>query len=199
MAASRRRCRSSSVIASVRTVDWRIARPIARAWPSFEQELGQPGDLEEEHVPAARELARAPAQALRHHRRMRAVEHGELARHRRPLHGDGPGDGAAPVVSDDRRIAFAEGVDQSLDVGDQLGHGVRRHAGGLLALVVAAQVGRDDAEALRQLGDLVAPGVPELGEPVQENDERTIAVDHAVQPHAVGAHLSVLERPSGRR
>ena len=101
---------------------------------------------------------------------------------------NGPRDRAAPVVPDDRRVALAEGVDQPFDVGDQLRHGVRGHAGRLLALVVAAEIGRHDPEARRERGDLVAPRVPELGKAVQQDDERTVTVDDAVQAHAVRAH-----------
>ena len=86
-----------------------------------EEDLGQPRDLEEEHVPAARELARVLAQVLRHDGGMRAVHDGEPPRALGTVHGELPRDGAAPVVPDDGRVARAEGVDQAVHVGDQLG------------------------------------------------------------------------------
>ena len=71
---------------------------------------------------------------------------------------------------------------------------VGRDAGRLIALVVAAEVGRDDTEVRRQGGELVTPRVPALGEPVQEDDERSVAVHRAVQADAVGLDHAVLNR-----
>ena len=190
MAASRRRCRSSSVIAS--RAHRRLAdRPADRpgvAQP--EQELGQPGDLEEEHVPAARELARVPAQVLRQHRRMRAVEHGELARHRR----------AAPWRRSRRRRRPSRVRRSPPRARRRRGSGPRRRRPARAWRTAprrrASRSRCSRAGRARRRGSASpAPGsgarqrVPELGKAVQQDDERAVAVDHAVQPHAVGATM----------
>ena len=55
--------------------------------------------------------------------------------------------------------------------------------------VIAAHVGRHHVVAgLGQRPDLVAPGVPELGEAVQQNHERAGAGLDVVQAYA-GAHI----------
>src|SRR5262249_8649803 len=57
-----------------------------------EQELGQPGNLEEEEVPAARKLAKIATQVLHHDRRVRAVEDGEPTREGWTVHREVPRD-----------------------------------------------------------------------------------------------------------
>src|SRR5439155_7689329 len=79
-------------------------------------------------------------------------------------------------------------------VGDQLRERISGDPLGLVALVVAAQVRGDDAEARGEGRDLVAPRVPALREPVQEDHERTVAVDGTVDPDAVGLDEAVLDR-----
>ena len=97
-------------------------------------------------------------------------------------------------MPDDDGLPLAECSDQACDVGDELGQRVGAHPGGLVALVVAAQVRRDDAKLRRECGQLVAPGVPAFGEPVQKEDERTGAVGRAVQADAVRFDETVLDR-----
>ena len=134
---------------------------------------------------------------LREDRRVRAVHHHEAPRGLRVLHGEAPGDGAAPVVADDHRLALAERLDQPAHVGDQLGERVRRHAGRLVAQVVAAEIGRDGAETGCEGRDLVPPRVPALRKAVQQDDERPVAVDRAVELDAVGRDGAVLEGHCG--
>ena len=67
-------------------------------------------------------------------------------------------------------------MDEAADVGGQLVGGVVREAVGLRREVVAAEVGRDDAEAgLDERLDLLPPAVPELREAVQQEDQRALA------------------------
>lgn len=135
--------------------------------------LREPGDLEEEHVPALEELLRvlhAGEEALR----MRAIEHGEADRHLGVSHGKRPGDARAPVVTDEEGALLAAGADEVSNVFHQGAGAVRGDGFGLAGEVVAAHVGDDDAVAcLRERGYLAAPGVPEFGEAVEEDDERT--------------------------
>lgn len=83
-----------------------------------------------------------------------------------------PGDHAAPVVPDDHRALAAERRDQRLDVAGERAEVVRPARAGA---AVAAQVGRDGAVAgRRERRQLVAPRPAELGEAVQEQDERPV-------------------------
>src|SRR5205807_10062433 len=63
----------------------------------------------------------------------------------------------------------------------------------LIGLVVAAQVGGDDGIAmLCKEGYLETPGIPELGEAVQEEDEWAAALGYVVHANAVGDDMAVL-------
>src|SRR5206468_265711 len=68
----------------------------------------------------------------------------------------------------------------------------------LVALVVAAQVGGDDAEVGCERRELVAPGVPALRKAVQEDHERASAVHRTVETHAIRLHPAMLERHEAR-
>src|SRR5580704_16859675 len=73
-------------------------------------------------------------------------------------------------------------VDQIADVAGQPVDVVGLHAVRLRGQVVAAHVGRDDAESgRRERFDLQPPAVPELGEAVQQDDQRPIAGFHVMQ------------------
>src|SRR5450631_557907 len=112
----------------------------------------------------------------------------------RGLHGrHRPGDPAAPAVPDDRRAALAQGPHDARDICRQR-EGVvsaRRLVGGS----VAAQVdGGHVVPGLRECGQLVAPGPPELRKAVQENDERAFADLGHVKAGTVGCDEPVLPR-----
>src|SRR5437899_392429 len=72
-----------------------------------------------------------------------------------------------------------------------------RTAGRLVAQVVAAEIGRDGAETGCEGRDLVPPRVPALRKAVQQDDERPVAVDRAVEIDAVGRDGAVLEGHRG--
>ena len=93
-------------------------------------------------------------------------------------------------MAGDVGLARAALVDQLGDVARELRQRVRRPPARLGGQVVAAQVGRDDAEpGLGQRRDLVPPAVPELREAVQEHDQRAFALLDVVQ--ADGSELGV--------
>src|SRR5262245_66356799 len=56
---------------------------------------------------------------------------------------------------------------------------------GLIRVVEPPQVRCDDMEALSQRGNLVSPGVPERPAAVQEQQKRSLALFHVVQPDPV--------------
>src|SRR2546426_10431416 len=79
---------------------------------------------------------------------------------------------------------------------DERAHPVLIDIGGFVGQVVAAQVWRHRQVVLAELGELILPRVPELWKPVQEQDERTLAGAHIVQPDAV--HCDVIVAHAGR-
>jgi hypothetical protein len=110
--------------------------------PGRQEPLGQPRGLEGEDVPAPAQLAGA-AQALEEADGVGRVEHHQPLDALGVVHGQQPGQPAAPVVPGDRGRAGAQGP-------DQVGHLLGQHPGPVVADpgrlvggVVAGQVGRD--------------------------------------------------------
>src|SRR5258708_29853312 len=95
---------------------------------SGENRFRQPGQLKEEHVPAAEKLARPCAEEFSHHRRMRNIEDSEFGDALRMKQGGAPGNGGAPIMSGEIDLFLAELVGDSNDVGDKFRQSVRRHA-----------------------------------------------------------------------
>ena len=90
---------------------------------------------------------------------------------------------SAPVVSGQQRGLGAAFVDQTADVGGQLADVVRRDAVRFRGQVIAAHIRYDDPEARRrQRLDLLPPAVPELGEAVQQDEQRPLTGLHVMQP-----------------
>src|SRR5690606_8300790 len=86
-----------------------------------------------------------------------------------------PCDRRAPVVSDDDGPLPTSGIDQTHDVARELVERISADAARLLARIVPALIGSDDSISRRsQRSDLLAPAVPELGESVQQDHERSV-------------------------
>src|SRR5580693_1914013 len=84
-----------------------------------------------------------------------------------------PGDGGAPVVTDERELARAIMIGESENVAGKTIEIVSGDAFGLAAEIVSALIGDDDAIArVCECTDLMAPAEPELRKPVKENYER---------------------------
>ena len=106
---------------------------------------------------------------------MRNVENGDLGDTLRMQEGDTPGDGGAPVVAGEEDARLTEMISDGENVGSEMGERVVGDAAWFAARVIAALIGNDDAEAGRgERFDLVAPGIPEFGEAVEEDDDRTV-------------------------
>ena len=106
---------------------------------------------------------------------MGGVEDGESVDYLGVVHRHRPGDTSAPVVTDYHRGLGAELGDQAANVGGQQVDGVGLKALGLGGQVVATRVGRDDPKTRRhQRRDLQPPTEPELGEAMQQNDQRPL-------------------------
>jgi hypothetical protein len=92
------------------------------------------------------------------------------------------------VVADDEGAGLAEGVEEGDEVADDVQGGVVVDGRRGVGAAAAAEVGRDDAEAgVGESRDLVAPGVPELREPVQQQQRRPRALLYHM--HADPVHL----------
>src|SRR4051794_25223782 len=121
---------------------------------------------------------------------MGRVEDGQPVDDLRVVHRKRPGNGSAPVVADHQRGLRAALLDETVNVGGELVGAVSRYAGRLRGQVVAAGVRRDDPKARRgERRDLSPPAVPELGEAVQQDDQRPVTSLDVMQPHV--AHLGV--------
>jgi hypothetical protein len=106
-------------------------------------------------------------------------------------HREGPRDAGSPVVADDERALLTAITDERRDVVDEALHAVRAHVLGFVGQVVAALVGHDDTKSRGdERADLLPPRVPELGEAMQEHDERPVPGLDVVELHA-GLDLGV--------
>jgi hypothetical protein len=112
------------------------------------------------------------------------------------VHGQQPGQPTTPVVPGDGGRVGAQGRDE---VGHLLGQdpgSVVTDPGWLVGGVVAGQVGRDHSVAgVGEGGELVAPGVPELGEAVQQHHQGAGARLDAVQAKPADVDPSVGHAP----
>jgi len=85
-----------------------------------------------------------------------------------------------------QRGLLAAFADEVPDIGGQQADVVGLDAVRLRRQVVAACVRSDDAEPRRrERCDLQPPAVPELGEAVQQDDQRPLTGLHVMQPHVV--------------
>src|SRR5438034_6603889 len=99
---------------------------------------------------------------------MGRVEDGESVDHLGVVHRGGPGDGSAPVVTDQERGLGTEFSDESADVVGEQVYGVGLEALWLRREVVATRVGRHHPKTRRRKRrNLQPPTEPELREAVQ--------------------------------
>src|ERR1700732_3772649 len=164
--------------------------PIAPA----QVDLGQPRQLEEEDVPAPTALGAVVEQVTPHDVRVRDVEQRQAVEAPREVDAHPPGDGASPVVAGEAGALAAGVVDQPDHVSGQPIEAVGGDAARLVAQVVAALVGDQDAVSRRGEGlDVAVPAIPELGKPVQQDEQpalRRTGLD-GVKADAVGGDDAV--------
>ena len=86
-----------------------------------------------------------------------------------------PGDRAAPVVSDHGKALDPQRIGEQENVAHQLIGGVILHRGRFGRAAIAALVGRDAAEVLGEMCDLMPPCAVALGKAVEEDQHRCIA------------------------
>lgn len=143
---------------------------------SREDGFRQPGELEEKHVPTAKDLPTARCQESAHHGRMRNIENHQFANALRMTQSRAPSDGGAPIVPGKEDSLLAKLIRDSDDVGNQFGKRVGSNAGRFTAEIVPALIRHDDTKAgVGQRFDLLAPAIPEFGEAVQKQDDRAVA------------------------
>lgn len=93
--------------------------------------------------------------------------------HVRSHHRRVPGDGRAPVVTDDRRCLGTEGRHETDVVGNQANHAIVVDRQRLRRAAVAAHVdGHGAVPGRGERGDLVSPRVPRLGKAMDEQHQR---------------------------
>ncbi len=103
-----------------------------------------------------------------------------------------PGDRRAPIVAGNRRGLFAQGIQLTDHVADQMQQRVFFDFGGSIGAAIAAHVRGDRVEAgFGQGAELMAPGIPGLREAVAKDDQRTFALLCHVHPDSVGLDRAV--------
>lgn len=123
------------------------------------------------------------------------VEDDQLLDELRSVLSERPGDGTAPVVADDDGLLAAQVLDDGDDVADEELHLIVFAAFGFVAEVVATLIDGDAVEVAGEGGHLAAPGVPEVREAVDEEDEGFgfVAEGGVVDFDAIGIGVVVLD------
>ena len=96
-----------------------------------------------------------------------------------------PGDGPTPVVTDDDGFVSSKMPYDGLDISYQVAHRVILPAGRFITQVVASQIQGDDLEETGQRDHLVAPGIPEVWEAMDHNDQWSLAYTGIVDVYSV--------------
>ncbi len=160
------------------------------------QRLVEPRDLEEGGVPAFGHLLGIVAQFLLEGGRVGHIQDDGFADSAGVVDGHPPRHHRPPIVADEVGLGVAKGIEQANGIGREFVEGVIFDALGLVAEVVAPLVGHDDAVAeAHQVGNLVFPTIPELGEAMQEEYWLPIfwPRENNVERNAVGADEFVFE------
>ena len=151
--------------------------------------LGDAGLLEVELVPDGvvglrHESGRPHGSA----RSKRYAETDHAAKAIRAQLGRVPGHIRTPIVAGDDRPVGPESVEQADHITENVKQCVLVDRVGTVGLAIAAHVGRHGPEpSLGERGELMAPGVPELGKAVAQHDERTgRRLRRGAGPDAVG-------------
>ena len=144
-------------------------RPVVAA-----QQLLRLRELEQQRVPG---LLAVGDRALHERRRVSDGQHGQ------PLHAfwrhqrERPRDARAPVVPDDVRALHLQRVQNRDRVRDAVANAIVVDRFRLVGLAEPAQVGRDHAQSgAGERRDLVAPEPRGVGESVQQEHRRTLAL-----------------------
>lgn len=106
-------------------------------------------------------------------------------------HRERPGNRAAPVVANEDSPIGVELSDRRRDILHQLRDSVGGSPSRLVALVVTAQIEGDGEMIAAEFVQLVPPRVPELGKPVQEEDQLSPSGRNVMQPDAVSLQVAV--------
>jgi hypothetical protein len=139
-----------------------------------DEQLGQERQLEEQHVPGAKQLRPVPhAGAVE--LGVGAVDHHQSVDDLGAARRGGEGEGPAPVVADDVGLRPSERVDEPGDVVHESRQRVRADALRTVGRAIPAQIGGGHAiPVLGEGGGDVAPGARVLGKPVEEDHERPV-------------------------
>src|SRR5215469_7738112 len=104
---------------------------------------------------------------------------------RRKVHSELPGDGPTPVVTDNDSFVSSKMANESLNVSYQVAHRVVLTSLRFIAQIVATQIERNDLETGSKRDHLVAPGIPKVGEAMDQDDQRSLAYTGVVDGYSV--------------
>src|SRR5215469_11322165 len=96
-----------------------------------------------------------------------------------------PGDCTAPVVPDNDGSLSSDVADDGLHISYQVVHRVILTSVRFIAKVVVAQIERYDLEVLGQRSHLVAPGIPEVWEAMDHDNQWSLAYTGIVDFYSV--------------
>ena len=104
-----------------------------------------------------------------------------------------PGNGCTPIVSDNDRPFFPQGMDQSNHVSRQLEDVVCLDWLRLIGLTIAALIRSHHVEScISECWDLMPPGIPALREAMAKDDQRPLTLLGEVHFNTVGVDESVV-------
>src|SRR6266702_1068271 len=152
--------------------------------------FGQPRYLESEYIPAFTQLlGRA---YLAHHRSwMRSIHYNQAFGHFRIVHGKRPGQHSTPVMSNDTSFLLPKTFNQPHDITKKCRDIVPLAR--FISFVIATKIRSNNSIAmLGQEWDLVAPGIPEFGETMQQHDQWPLALFHIMQANTIGDNILML-------
>ena len=115
---------------------------------------------------------------------MRQVQYDQSSGCLRVSHCKRPGNESSPVMPDNRGLWLFEMIHHGLHIANQLISRVMFNPLGLIALVVSSLVDGHDVEMFCQGRDLIAPGIPEIRKPMDQDYQGTLACFHVVDFYA---------------
>src|SRR6266700_3271063 len=136
-------------------------------------------------------LLRIMCQFVCHASRMRQIENDQLLCHSGKVHRELPRNCTTPIMPYNDRLLFAQMTNDRRDVSNELPHIVVFAALRLIAQIVSPLINGNRLKLLRQRRHLVSPRIPEVGEAVNHDDQRSRAETGIVNFHAIVLSISM--------
>ncbi len=173
-------------------------RPQPREIERAERSFRHPGQLKERDIGGAERLGGMLQRLRGPDVRVGAVHQHDAPEPRGVAGRDPPADHRAPIVPDQVKAVGPVRVGERHHVGGECVELVGGHLGRRVARVIAVHVGDGDViSGLRQRRDLVPPRPPELGESVQQYEQRVALSPGLDDMAAEAVHPAAALAPAG--